>query len=388
MPTAAPCPALDGVATAARQDIAAGQVPGAVVLVGQGNRTLYRAAFGHLALWPAAEPMRPDAIFDLASLTKVVATTPAIMQLAEQDRLRLDAPVATYWPDFAAAGKATITVRDLLLHTSGLRPDLDPESGWRGTDAALARIAADHPLHAPGSAFLYSDLNFIVLGELVRRVSGESLDHYAARHIFQPLGMRDTGFNPPPALRPRIAPTDRATGGLRRGVVQDPTAWRMGGVAGHAGLFSTADDLARFARMLLGGGALDGARILRPETVAALTTPVPLPGGARRALGWDSNSHYARDIAPAFGPRAYGHTGYTGTLLWIDPDTGRFLILLTSRLYPDGHGDAKPLRREVAALIGAGGCVAGSLWPLPPLPPCGSDTIALVTACVARNSQY
>jgi CubicO group peptidase (beta-lactamase class C family) len=333
-------------------------VPGAVVLVGQGNQTLYRAAFGHLALWPAAEPMRPDAIFDLASLTKVVATAPAIMQLAEQGRLRLDAPVAAYWPGFAAAGKAGITVRELLLHTSGLRPDLAPDAGWQGTDAALARIAADHPLHAPGSAFLYSDLNFIVLGELVRRVSGETLDRYAARHIFGPLRMRETGFNPPSALRVRIVPTDREAGTLRRGVVQDPTAWRMGGVAGHAGLFSTADDLARFARMLLGSGALDGTRILRPETVAALTAPVLLPGGIRRALGWDMDSHYARGIAPAFGPRAYGHTGYTGTLLWIDPDTGRFLILLTSRLHPDGHGDAKPLRQEVAALVGGGGCVA------------------------------
>jgi CubicO group peptidase (beta-lactamase class C family) len=282
-----------------------------------------------------------------------VATTTAVMQLVEAGRIDLNRPVAGYWPAFAANGKAEITVRQLLTHTSGLAPDLDLAADWRGQDAALALAAAARPVHPPGTRFLYSDINFIVLAELVASVSGEPLDAYARRHIFQPLRMVDTGFTPPDAERARIAATDRQDGMLRWGQVQDPTAYRMGGVAGHAGLFSTADDLARFARMLLQGGSLDGVRILKPETVALMTRPAALPGGARRGLGWDSASPYSAGMDAAFGPTAYGHTGYTGCSLWIDPASQRFLILLTSRLHPDGHGDVKPLRRDLARLVGA-----------------------------------
>jgi CubicO group peptidase (beta-lactamase class C family) len=291
--------------------------------------------------------MRPDAIFDLASLTKVIATTTAVMQLVEAGRLRLDEPVAAHWPEFGSADKGAITVRQLLTHTSGLRPDLDPATRWSGEAAALARVLADHPIHPPGSRFLYSDINFIVLGELVHRVSGEPLDVYARRHIFAPLHMADTAFHPAFAERVRIAPTDREDGMLRWGEVQDPTAYRMGGVAGHAGLFSTADDLARFARMLLSGG--EG--ILRRETIAAMTAAIELPGGVRRGLGWDAASPYAAGMDAEFGPRAYGHTGYTGTMLWIDPASQTFLIVLTSRLHPAGRGDVKPLREAVAKVV-------------------------------------
>jgi CubicO group peptidase (beta-lactamase class C family) len=342
---------LAGVAPVVQAQIQAGHIPGAMVLVGAHGRTVYRAVFGAQSLEPALEPLSADDIFDLASLTKVVATTTAVMQLVEAGRLDLDKPVAAYWPAFAANGKAEITVRELLTHTSGLRPDLDLSSDWRGEDAALLGASAERPIRPPGAAFLYSDINFIVLGELVRRVSGEPLDVYVQRHIFQPLRMVDTGFTPSDAQLARIVPTDREDGQLRWGRVQDPTAYRMGGVAGHAGLFSTADDLARFAQMLLQGGSLDGARILAPETVALMTRPATLPGGVRRGLGWDSASPYSAGMDAAFGPSAYGHTGYTGCSLWIDPSSKSFLILLTSRLHPDGHGDVKPLRHALARLV-------------------------------------
>ncbi|HEY0182983.1 MAG TPA: serine hydrolase domain-containing protein [Rhodopila sp.] len=334
-----------------RHEVAAGHIPGAVVLIGERGRVVYRAAFGSMSLVPEATPMRPDAIFDLASLTKVIATTTAVMQLVELQRMQLDQPVSRYWPAFAEAGKAAITVRQLLTHTSGLRPDLDLARDWSGYAAGLDRVVAEHPVYPPGERFLYSDINFIVLGELVRRISGEPLDVYTTRHVFAPLHMADTGFHPAPARQARIVPTDREAGVVRRGEVQDPTAYRMGGVAGHAGLFSTADDLATFARALLGRGG--GAHILRSGTIAEMTAPADLPGGVRRGLGWDSASAYAAGMDNAFGPRSFGHTGYTGTLLWIDPARQDFLVLLTSRLHPDGRGDAGPLRRQIAQALAA-----------------------------------
>lgn len=323
-----------------------------MVLVGVDGRILYRSAFGWRSAPPGAAPLTADTIFDLASLTKVVATTTAVMQLVETGKLELDRPAADYWPAFAANGKATITVRQLLTHVSGLPADLDLAPDWQGQDEGLARAAAARPEHAPGERFVYSDINFIVLGELVRRVSGEPLDTYARRHIFAPLAMNDTGFLPPKAALTRIAATDRQAGSVRWGEVQDPTAFRMGGVAGHAGLFSTADDLARFAEMLLNGGQLDGVRILKPETVAMMTAPEPLPGGVSRGLGWDMASPYSGGMDVAFGPASFGHTGYTGCSLWIDPESRSFLIILSSRLNPDDHGDVRPLRRELSALVG------------------------------------
>jgi CubicO group peptidase (beta-lactamase class C family) len=331
------------------EEIAAGHVPGAVVLVGRHGRIVYRGAFGSVSLVPVRAAMPAEAIFDLASLTKVIATTTAVMQLAETARLALDKPVADYWPPFAAAGKGAITVRQLLTHTSGLRADLDPNARWTGEQEALAAFAADHPVQPPGTRFIYSDLNFIVLGELVRRVSDQPLDVYAQRHIFAPLHMTDTGFRPALSQRPRIVPTDRQDGQLRWGEVQDPTAYRMGGVAGHAGLFSTADDIARFATMLLDAGSTSSARILKPESVAQMTRGIDLPGGVRHGLGWDIASPYAAGIDTAFGGSGYGHTGYTGTMLWVDPSTDSFLIVLTSRLHPNGGGDA--LRQKVAQVV-------------------------------------
>jgi uncharacterized protein YbbC (DUF1343 family)/CubicO group peptidase (beta-lactamase class C family) len=338
---------------AVQEEIEAGHIPGAVVLVGERGHVVYRQAFGERAIEPNRVAMTPDTIFDLASLTKVLATTTAVMQLVEKGRLKLHDRVAKYWPAFARNGKDGITVEELLTHTSGLRPDLDLRQAWSGQAAAQARVEDERPVSAPGARFLYSDINFIALGALVQRVSGEPLDAYAVRHIFAPLGMAATRFRPRPSLRARIAPTDVQQDALRWGEVQDPTAYRMGGVAGHAGLFGTADDLAIFAQMLLNGGSLHGKRILSRASVRRMTAPYGLPGGVRRGLGWDIDSPFAGGQDAAFGAGSYGHTGYSGTSLWLDPKRETYLIILTSRLYPSDHGDAKPLRQRVAQIVAA-----------------------------------
>lgn len=344
---------LAAVSSIVEREIALHHVPGAVVVVGNANGVFYRRAFGDRLLSPEAVPMTTDAIFDLASLTKVVATTTAIMQLSERGLIELDARVVRYWPAFGAHGKDQITIRELLTHMSGLRPDIEGSASWSGQQRALAQIIADHPVSPPGTRFRYSDINFIVLGELVRRVTGEPLDIYAAKHIFEPLGMRNTVFRPGADKRSRIVPTDIQSAALRWGVVQDPTAYRMGGVAGHAGLFSTADDLSRFAEMLLGHGSRGGVHILNSTTVAEMTKAAGLPGDIRRGLGWDIASDYDSGMAQVFGAGSFGHTGYTGTAIWIDPQSGVYLIILASRLYPDDHGDAQPLRMDVATAVTA-----------------------------------
>jgi len=343
-------PRFARVEAVAKQEIAAGHLPGAVVLVGHKGQVIYRRAFGHRAVQPYLYPMKVDTVFDIASVTKVVATTTAIMQLAEQGRLRLDDPVAKYWPEFAPNGKAEITVRQLLTHTSGLRAEVNPRGRWSGYEGGLRVIAADRPVNPPGTSFRYSDVNFIVLGELVHRVSGLPLDVYCAKNIFTPLGMRDTSFRPPKSRQTRIAPCD-----LRCGEVQDPTAYRLGGVAGHAGVFATADDLALFAQMLLDGGVSRGGQcLLSAATVAAMTKPQGPPGSStRRGLGWDMRSPYSKVFNAAFPAGSFGHTGYTGTSIWIEPRSKTFLIILTNRLYPNGRGQVKQLRGEIAAAVAA-----------------------------------
>ena len=350
---ARPGAAFSGIADAVLGEIAAGHTPGAVILVGQRGKAVFRQAFGNQMLEPQ-QPMTVGTVFDLASLTKVVATAPAILQLADQGRLRLDDPVAQHWPEFGRNGKAAITLRQLLTHFSGLRIGMDDSQPWSGRDGALQVIADGRPVAQPGSRFSYSDVDFIVLGEVVRRVSGLDLDAYAARHIFAPLGMRDTGFNPGPGLRDRIAPSDVVQGQLRWGQVQDPIAWRMGGVAGHAGLFSTADDLALFATMIGNGGVAGSTRILSPGAVRAMTSPQGPPSSpVLRGLGWDIRSAYSDDFSPWFSGTSFGHTGYTGTSLWIDPALQGFEIILTNRLHPDGRGQVRALRSRVSQLAAA-----------------------------------
>ncbi|MEW6307308.1 MAG: serine hydrolase, partial [Verrucomicrobiota bacterium] len=343
---------LEPIAALAEQEIHAGRIPGAVILIGNEGKIVYRRAFGHRALRPEKLPMTADTIFDLASLTKVVATTTAVMQLVEEGKLRLEDPVARYWPEFTVNGKTDISVRALLTHYSGLRPDLDTSVGWRGYDTALKLIVAEKPRFAAETRFLYSDINFAILGELIRRISGLPLDVYCARHIFIPLGMTDTGFNPAPAQHDRIAPTVYRHREMQFGVVHDPTAYRMGGVAGHAGLFSTADDLARFAQMLLDGGSANGVRILRATTVAEMTRPQSPPRQMRlRGLGWDLDTSSATDHQELWHGDVYGHTGFTGTSLWVDPASRTYVIILTNRVHPDGKGDVQPLRKRVAQVV-------------------------------------
>jgi uncharacterized protein YbbC (DUF1343 family)/CubicO group peptidase (beta-lactamase class C family) len=348
---------LAGIASVAKEAIRTGKCPGAVVVVGQNGKVIYRKAFGHRALVPHELPMTLRTIFDLASLTKVVATTTAIMQLVEQGKIAWSAPVSDYWPEFKAKGKEDITVRELMTHYSGLPPDLELKPDWSGYETAMKMIVGTQPIVPPGSRFIYSDINFAALGELLRRVSGEPLDIYCAEHIFKPLGMKDTRFKPPLALRRRIAPTQYQHGDKGKmlwGEAHDPTAYNMGGVAGHAGLFSTADDLAIFAQMLLNGGSYKGARILSPLTVEKMTSPQSPPDKmVVRGLGWDLDSPFASNRGELFPVGSFGHTGFTGTSIWIDPITKTYIIILTNRVHPDGKGDVRPMRGKIATLVAA-----------------------------------
>jgi len=336
------------------QAIHEGQIPGAVLLVGHDGRVIYRKAYGLRALEPRREVMTLDTVFDLASLTKVIVTTTAVMQLVEQGKVRLNDPVAKYLPEFAQNGKEDVTVRQLLTHYSGLAPDLDLKTAWEGKETAYRMAFTETPEDAPGSKFSYSDINFIVLGALVERVSGEPLDVYGTRHIFVPLKMMRTRFVPPAAWRAgwieKIAPTQYDENNrMLRGVVHDPTARRMGGVAGQAGLFSTADDLAKFAQVLLSGGG----GILSAPSVEKMTRPEQPPSApVLRGFGWDIDSPFSSNRGDLLPVGGYGHTGFTGTSMWIDPTTQTYIILLTNAVHPRG-GSAVALRSKVATAVAA-----------------------------------
>jgi uncharacterized protein YbbC (DUF1343 family)/CubicO group peptidase (beta-lactamase class C family) len=340
----------------AKRAIQTGKIPGAVILIGNQDRVVYRQAFGFRQLKPKKLPMTLDTVFDIASLTKVIATSTAVMQLVETGKLDLEDPVAKYWPEFGVNGKEQITVRDLLTHYSGLRPALDSKPKWSGHDAALRMIEEEKPIFPSGTSFIYSDINFIILGELVSRTSGEPLDVYCANHIFKPLGMKDTCFTPSSVLRPRIAPTQYqhgTKGKMLWGEVHDPIAYDMGGVAGHAGLFSTADDLAIFAQMILDGGSKGSIQILSPLMVEKMTTPQSPPENMpQRGLGWNIDSSLV-----SIG--SFGHKGFTGTGIWIDPVSHTYVIILTNRVYPNGKGKVEPLRVKVLSLINESIGIAG-----------------------------
>ncbi len=336
--------------TAILQAIREKQIPGAVLWVEHGGKS-YHKAFGNRALVPAIEPMTEDTIFDAASLTKVLAGTPAMMLLIEREKVALEDPVAKFIPDFARHGKELVTVRQLLTHTSGLRPDISTRPAWEGQATAI-RMACDEQLQSPpGTVFRYSDINLFLVGEIVQRVSGKKLEEFCATEIYRPLGMKDTGFLPSQSKLGRVAPTEMSGGKMLRGTVHDPTSRFMGGVAGHAGLFTTAADMARYARMMLNEGQLDGVRIFKPATVRLMTsvqTPEPVP--ARRGLGWDIDSPYSRPRGRLFPIGSYGHTGFTGTVLWIDPYSKSFYIFLSNRLHPDGKGNVVPLYTTLGTL--------------------------------------
>jgi uncharacterized protein YbbC (DUF1343 family)/CubicO group peptidase (beta-lactamase class C family) len=327
---------------------AAGNIPGGVLLVGHHGKVVYREAFGSRSLEPVRERMTVNTIFDLASLTKCIATTTSVMQLVEEGRLRLNDPVAAFLPEFGQNGKQDITIRELMTHYSGLAPDLDLKEPWTGRDKAYSMAMAQKPVNPPGSRFVYSDINFEVLGFIVEKVTGEPLDKFTEKHIFIPLGMRHTRFLPPEAWRPLIAPTEYdEQHQMLRGVVHDPTSRRMGGIAGHAGLFSTADDLSIFAQ-----GLLSGSTVLRPETIEKMITPQTPPNAASvRGLGWDIDSPFATNRGELLPVGSFGHTGFTGTSLWIDPVTDTYIILLTNAVHPHGGKSVVSLRGRIADAV-------------------------------------
>ena len=330
--------------------IAHHQCPGGVLWL-EHNGDIYQKAYGSRALVPTNEPMTEDTIFDAASLTKVVATTPVIMLLAERGRIKLDEPVCSYLPEFKGEGRELVTVRELMTHTSGLPEDIETKSDWHGQPEAIKKACAEKLRTPPGTAFKYSDINFFLLGEIVQRVSHAPLEVFVHREIFAPLKMNDTGYLPAQDKLPRIAPTEVVDGKPWRGVVHDPTARHMGGVAGHAGLFITAADLARYARMLLNLGELDGVRILKPETVKLMTSVQTPPGiSAKRGLGWDIDSAFSGPRGEHFPVGSYGHTGWTGGSLWIDPASKTFIIFLSNRNHPSETGSVIALRRKLGTL--------------------------------------
>ena len=356
------------------------EMPGAVVLVARRGGVVWRKAYGSRAILPQREAMTADTIFDLASLTKIVATATSVMILVERGRVRLADPVSLYIPELKGEGREKVTIEHLLTHRSGYAPDFDLGEQWAGYDEMLKRLYVEPLRSAPGARFVYSDINYITLGEVVRRASGQTLDVFAAENIFKPLGMKDTGFRrigvgASPASNQsdasylaRIAPTENVRGmksylggagvqgdeGARvlRGEVHDPTSNRMGGVAGHAGLFSTADDLAVFCQMIMNGGEYKGARILSPLGVNEMTRPrqVTEEGGAR-GLGWDINTSFSANRGDLFPVGSFGHTGFTGTSIWIDPASETFVVFLSNRVHPDGKGDVGPLRARVANIV-------------------------------------
>jgi len=371
---------IDGLVAAG---IAAGKLPGCVVCIGRRDGIAFLRAYGRRQVEPEGEPMTADTIFDLASLTKPVATATAVLQLVEDGRLRLADTVASHLPDFAAHGKEAITIHDLLTHQSGLIADNPLADYDDGPEQALARICSLEPLAAPGTKFIYSDVNFILLGMLVEQLSGTSLAEATATRIFAPLGMKETGFMPAAGLRGRCAPTERRDGRWIRGEVHDPRAWKLSGVAGHAGLFGTAADLTRYARMMLSGGTLAGARVLATPTVAVMTRSVVLPEGDLRALGWDKRSRFSANRGDLFSAAAFGHGGFTGTALWIDPELDLFVIFLSNRVHPDGTGQVNPLIGRIgsvaAAALGETDGPAATAAEGPPLAAgvlCGIDVLA------------
>ena len=340
-----------------RMGIERGAYPGAALVVGRHDAVLFAKGYGHFTWSPSSPAVDPDStLYDLASLTKILATTSILMVLVDERRVSLDAPVHVYVPEFSGAGTTGITVRQLLTHTSGLRATL-PLYDAPDSAAALRMVFAAAPIVPPGTRVIYSDLNAILLGEIVRRVAREPLDAVAAREIFVPLGLRRTVFRPGRALQARIAPTGLWHGHAIGGVVNDQNAARLGGVAGHAGLFASAGDVARFAQLMLREGILpEGRRLVRVETLREFirrATPTRGPAGEVRALGWQGvpTGESVSSAGALFGPNSYGHTGWTGTSLWIDPDRDLFVVLLTNRAFAPRAKRSFTLLHEVRGSV-------------------------------------
>jgi CubicO group peptidase (beta-lactamase class C family) len=343
---------LERIDGAIQEGIDHGLLPGGVILVIREGKIVYRKAYGLRSKQPVQTPMTVDTVFDLASLTKPIATATSLMILLEQGKFRLADRVSEYLPAFGKNGKDKITIELLLLHTSGLVNDNPVDDYREGREKALERIYRLGPVTEPGSKFVYSDVGYIVLGELVQTISGDSLDQFSRKNIFETLGLRHTTFKPQGAIAERSAPTEQRDGRWIKGEVHDPRAFFLGGVAGHAGLFSTADDLAVFAQMVLNQGEIQGRRILSPATVRLMTTPRPVPGGWR-ALGWDVQTTYSSNRGELFPFGSFGHTGFTGTSIWIDPRSRTAVIFLSNRIHPHAKANINRLRGQVATLVAA-----------------------------------
>lgn len=363
--------------TLIEQAIAEGKCPGAVLLVGRGDDVVWRKAYGFRSLRPQKTAMTVDTIFDMASLTKPMATAVSIMILRDRGKLKIEDTVARYIPQFAQNGKQDITIEQLLLHRGGMIPDNDMTDYEHGPTEAWRRLDALEPKWKPGTRFAYSDVGFIILGKVVEVVSGKTLDQFAQEEIYEPLAMTHTRFKPPPEWKPLIAPTEQRDGHWMIGEVHDPRAFALGGVAGHAGLFSTADDLSRFLRMLIHFGRLDGKRILKESTVREMIEPRRLADGSGcRGLGFDIDTPYSGNRGDRFEPgTTFGHSGFTGTSFWVDPVHACYVILLTNSVHPDGRGNVLKLRHEVATVA-----AEALLGDLPATQPATKPTTALAQA--------
>ncbi len=351
----------DAVAAALKEE----RMPGCVVTVGRRGCIVFQKAYGNRQVEPEREAMTVDTVFDLASLTKPIATATSVMLLAEREQIDLDEPAAKYLPEFTGRGKQRITVRHLLLHTSGLTADNALGDYTDGPEKAWERICGLKLLSAPGERFRYSDVGFIVLGKLVERVSKKPLNEFADENIFAPLGMKETGFLPPKNLRLRAAPTQRREDRWMRGEVHDPRAWELGGVAGHAGLFSTADDLARYAQMMAEQGRLDETQILSRKMHSLMTSGKNVSGGLR-GFGWDVQTGYSSNRGQGWSAGAFGHGGFTGTAMWIDPELEMFVIFLSNRVHPAGKGSVNRLAGEIGT-IAADAIAADAIEQRPPM---------------------
>ncbi len=334
------------------QGLAQNRMPGCVVAVGRRGKLVYLKAFGSRQIQPQRSEMTTDTIFDLASLTKPLATATSVMKLIEQGKIRLHDRVEQYIPEFGQNGKERVTVYHLLTHQSGLTPDNALGDYQDGAAKAWERIYALGLRSEPGSKFIYSDVGYLVLAELVHRVSGETIDKFAGSHFFEPLGMLETGYLPAPPLRDRAAVTQQREGRWMLGEVHDPRAYLLGGVAGHAGLFSSAEDLALYAQMMLDQGRAGDRQILAWRTVDVMTADYPVSSGLR-GLGWDKRTGYSSNRGDLFSRRAFGHGGFTGTAMWIDPGLDLFVIFLSNRVHPDGEGSVNPLAGKIGSIAAA-----------------------------------
>ncbi len=327
--------------------------PGAVLIAKSNKGRFFFGYEGHFSTEKDSPPVERTTIYDLASLTKPIATATSIFILIDQGKLKLTDTVNQHWPEFKGSDKEKITIEQLLLHTSGLIADNALADYQKGKATAFEKIANLTLQAEPGTKTTYSDVGYIVLGHLVERISKKSLDEFATENIFKPLKMNDTGFNIGKDLekKKRTAPTAKKGDTLLQGTVHDPRASELGGVAGHAGLFSTADDLLHFATMLLQGGKSDGKEVLSAKSVELFTAPVKVPGGGLRSRGWDVNTAFSSPRGTFPAPDGYGHTGFTGTSIWIDPPTQTIIVILTNRVNISEKASVTQLRKEAATIV-------------------------------------